>query len=339
MNWNKVDITTDQGDTVSAQAPVIVSASRSTDIPAFYADWFVARWKKGYVKWFNQFNGVHLYVSFKKTRAVVFWTKDPQPIMQHLDFLNESVKNFYFQFTLNDYEKEEFEKYVPSLAQRIKTFKELSNMVGKDRVIWRFDPLLLTTSLDVNELLMRVEAIGDELRAYTSKMVFSFADISIYKKVQNNLRIQGINYVEFTPDSMSAFAQRLSVLNRKWGFELATCAEKVDLSAFGISHNRCIDDDLMIKLFSNDGELMKFLGVKHHEPTLFGDSCEFVKTKKMKDKGQRELCGCIMSKDIGQYNTCPHGCVYCYANTSHEMAMQNSRCHALHPQHESIVGD
>ena len=100
MNWQKVEIVNDNGETVLAQAPIIVSASRSTDIPTFYADWFVERWKAGYVKWKNPFNGVPLYVSFKNTRVVVFWTKNPKPMMKHLDFLDENVKNYYFQFSI-----------------------------------------------------------------------------------------------------------------------------------------------------------------------------------------------------------------------------------------------
>src|ERR1700744_662882 len=105
MKWEFEDIIIDDGSVVSAQTPVIISASRSTDIPTFYADWFVERWKAGYVKWKNPFNGVPLYVSFKKARAVVFWTKNPKPIFKHFDFLDENISNYYFQFSLNDYDK------------------------------------------------------------------------------------------------------------------------------------------------------------------------------------------------------------------------------------------
>ena len=198
MNWQKVEIVNDDGETVLAQAPIIVSASRSTDIPTFYADWFVERWKAGYVKWKNPFNGVPLYVSFKNTRVVVFWTKNPKPMMKHLDFLDKNVKNYYFQFSLNDYDKEGFEGKVPRLESRIETFKELSNRIGKEKVVWRFDPLLLTNEIDVKELLKRLEKIGDELYKYTNKLVFSFADIGIYKKVESNLNKANIQYIEFT---------------------------------------------------------------------------------------------------------------------------------------------
>jgi DNA repair photolyase len=338
MNWGKTEILTELGEMVFAQTPVIVSASRSTDIPTFYADWFVERWKAGYVKWKNPFNGVPLYVSFKETRAVVFWTKNPKPMFKHLDFLDAEVKNYYFQYSLNDYDKEGYEGKVPKVETRINTFKELSNRIGKDRVVWRFDPLMLTKDIDVKELLKRLENIGDQLHAYTNKLVFSFADISIYSKVEHNLKKDKVDYIEFTPDSMIEFAQGLNKLNEKWNLELATCAEKFDLNKYGVLHNKCIDDDLMIKLFHHDKELMKFLGVEFVEPTLFEPTEGIEKTKKMKDKGQRESCGCIMSKDIGEYNTCPHECVYCYANTSIETAFQNYKAHTANPFAETITG-
>lgn len=337
MNWNKAEIENEEGKMVFAQAPVIVSASRSTDIPTFYADWFVERWKKGYIKWINPFNGAPLYVSFKETRVVVFWTKNPKPMFKHIDFLDKEVRNYYFQFSLNDYDKEGYEGKVPRLESRIRTFIELSNRIGKEKVIWRFDPLLLTKDIDVRELLKRVENIGNQLHNYTNRLVFSFADIGIYKKVESNLNKENVPYIEFSKETMEEFAEGLQKLNTKWGLELATCAEKFDLDKYGVTHNKCIDDDLMIKLFSHDKELMKFLGVEISQPSLFGEE-EIRKTKSLKDKGQREACGCIMSKDIGEYNTCPHECVYCYANTSKETAFKNYKSHTANPFAETIIG-
>jgi DNA repair photolyase len=336
MSWDKIKITNDAGEVVDAQAPVIVSASRSTDIPAFYADWFVERWKKGYVKWTNPFNGVPLYVSFKNTRAVVFWSKNPRPMLKHLDFLDIHVKNYYFQYSLNDYEKEGYEGNVPPLDKRIETFITLSEKIGKDKIIWRFDPLLLTEQIEVNELLVRVKNIGDQLVNYTNKLVFSYADIREYSKVANNLKKAQIPYREFSPGNMIEFAEGLCKINKSWKLELATCAEKVPLEKYGITHNKCIDDDLMIKLFRHDKKLMEFLGVKYLQTDIFNTD-KPQKEKKLKDKGQRADCGCMISKDIGQYNTCPHECVYCYANTSKEIARKNYKTFKENPNMDTIV--
>ena len=336
MQWQKEKIKLDNNTTVDAQAPIIISASRSTDIPTFYSDWFISRWEAGYIKWTNPFNGQPLYVSFKNTRLVVFWTKNPRPMFKHLDYLDKNIPNYYFQFSLNDYDKEKYEAKVPSVESRIKTFKELSQRLGKKRVVWRYDPLILTKDIDVNELLRRVKNIGNQIHEFTEKLVFSFVDIDIYRKVENNLKKEDVPYIEWTTQNMEEFAKGISQINKDWGLQLGTCSEKIDLDKYGIVHNKCIDDDLMIDLFSHDSQLMDFLGVEIKQPDLFSDG-EIIKTRNLKDKGQREDCGCIMAKDIGAYNTCPHECNYCYANASKEIAKKNYKRYLENPNSESIL--
>ena len=336
MQNKKQIITLQDGSKVEAQVPIIISASRSTDIPTFYSDWFISRWEAGYIKWTNPFNGQPLYVSFKNTRLVVFWTKNPRPMFKHLDYLDKNIPNYYFQFSLNDYDKERYEAKVPSVESRIKTFKELSQRLGKKRVVWRYDPLILTKDIDVNELLKRVKNIGDQIHEFTEKLVFSFVDIDIYKKVENNLKKEDVPYIEWTTQNMEEFAKGISQINKDWGLQLGTCSEKIDLEKYQITHNRCIDDDLMIDLFSHDSQLMDFLGVEIKQPDLFSDG-EIIKTRNLKDKGQREDCGCIMAKDIGAYNTCPHECNYCYANASKEVAKKNYQRYLENLSSESIL--
>ena len=336
MQWQKEKIKIANNSMVDAQVPIIISASRSTDIPEFYGDWFVSRWENGYIKWTNPFNGQPLYISFKNTRCVVFWTKNPKTFMKHLDWCDKNIPNYYFQFSLNDYDKEKYEAKVPSVESRIKTFKELSQRLGKKRVVWRYDPLILTKDIDVNELLRRVKNIGDQIHEFTEKLVFSFVDIDIYRKVENNLKKEDVPYIEWTTQNMEEFAKGISQINKDWGLQLGTCSEKIDLDKYGIVHNKCIDDDLMIDLFSHDSQLMDFLGVEIKQPDLFSDG-EIIKTRNLKDKGQREDCGCIMAKDIGQYNTCPHECNYCYANTSKEIAKKNYKRYLENPSSESIL--
>jgi len=351
MAWDKVKITRDNGETADAQAPIIISASRSTDIPAFYADWFFNKLEKGYSAWTNPFNGVQSYVSYQNTRFIVFWSKNPRPLIPYLHILKEKHINCYIQFTMNDYEEEGLEKGVPSLEERIDTFKQLVAILGKGHVIWRFDPLVLTDKIDVNTLLKKVEHIGDELKGYTEKLVFSFADITEYKKVKANLEANNINYQVFTPETMNQMAEGLARLNSKWGYTLATCGEKIDLDKYGIQHNHCVDDGLIARIAYDDPILMKFLGMEvvSHFGRDFGveiplgaievsDTMYVQRKKDNRDKGQRQFCGCIVSKDIGQYNTCAHLCEYCYANSTKAAAVRNWNQHKLDPYGENILG-
>lgn len=301
--------------------PLIISASRATDIAGFFGDWFIDKWQKGHCSWVNPFNGKALKISFKKVCAVVFWTKNPQKFLKHLDFVKANIPIFYFQYTLNDYDKN-IEQNVPNLNRRIECFKTLSESIGKDRVIWRFDPLILTDSISLQTLFEKIEFIGDELKNHTEKFVFSFVDI--YKKTALNMRKVGIKYIEWDNEMMDKFAKKLSELNIKkgWGFALGTCTEKIDLDKYGIYHNKCIDDELLFKLLEqkisqqgktidNDKEFLQYLGYNLTKD-IEGNFTKI--SKASKDKGQRTECGCIQSKDIGAYNTCPFGCIYCYAN-------------------------
>jgi len=349
--WGNIYIQRENGETALAQAPVIVSASRSTDIPAFYADWFIHRLNIGYSAWTNPFNGKQGFVSYQNCRFIVFWSKNPQPLLKHIDYLSERNMGCYIQYTLNNYEAEGLEKGVPPLQERIDTFRRLVDKLGKGRVIWRFDPLILTDKITIDNLLQKIENIGDQLYGYSEKLVFSYADISLYKKVKSNLDKNNINYKEWTELQMSEFARRLAELNHKWQYTLATCGEKIDLEKYGIQHNSCIDENLMIRFAYQDKELMKYLSVEIHERenSLFGNNPipadaimlnntrYAIKKKKNLDKGQRQFCGCIVSKDIGEYNTCPHLCEYCYANTNKEIAVRNWGQHAKNTFGESII--
>lgn len=352
--WQKIQIERENGEIVEAQVPLIVSASRSTDIPAFYADWFFHRLKVGYSAWTNPFNGAKSYISYKNTRFIVFWSKNPRPLLQHLGYLKERNIGCYIQYTLNDYEKESLECGVRPLSERIDTFKLLVDQLGKGSVIWRFDPMILTDDISINDLLEKVCKIGDQLKDYTEKLVFSYADIIAYKKVKRNLETRGIPYHEWTDELMDEFASKLSNMNRErgWNFQLATCGEKIDISKYDILHNRCIDGELITRLAWRDKQLMDFMKVRIEDmpaPSLFGETGlppnaillpqnhYFISTHK-KDAGQRMFCECMASKDIGEYNTCPHLCEYCYANSSKEIALKNWEKHRDNKYGETIKG-
>lgn len=321
MHHPKIPFTLPSGETVQAQAPVIISASRATDIPAFYADWLVKRMEEGYTAWRNPFNNKISYVSFAQSRLIVFWTKNPKPLLPLLDRIERIIPNSYFQFTLNDYENDGLELNIPTLTERIDTFTQLSEKIGKEKVIWRFDPLILTDKIGVEELLRKVENIGNRISPYTEKLVFSFADIAMYRKVRRNLMSGNIHYREFEEGDMLAFAHGLQQLNQSWQLDLATCAEPIHLAPFGTSHNRCIDPELIARIFPKDEKLMEFIRM----------------TSGKKDRGQRPACGCILSKDIGAYNTCPHKCIYCYANSNFETAYSNWQKHLSKPDSKSFI--
>lgn len=350
--WGHTDIVVD-GRTVRAQAPVIVSASRSTDIPAFYADWFFDRLEKGYSAWTNPFNGVRSYVSFEKTRFIVFWSKNPRPLLPFLHILKERNIRCYVQYSLNDYERELLEK-VPPLETRIETFRLLVRELGRGAVVWRFDPLILTDDISIDDLLRKLQHIGDQLRGYTEKLVFSFADIALYKKVKRNLEQSGVPYHEWETAQMEELAARLAEMNRErgWNYELATCGEQIDIARYGIRHNRCVDGDLIARLAYDDKALMDFMKIKIEDmptPTLFGPPAlpegaillphnkYFLSTHK-KDTGQRQFCQCMASKDIGEYNTCPHLCEYCYANATKQTALDNWKRHQENRFADTITG-
>lgn len=322
LKWPKTTIQTPNG-AKSAVAPLIISASRTTDIPAFHADWFFRCLRRGYVEWTNPFNRQQQYVSFEQARVIVFWTKNPAPIMPYLAELDKLGIGYYFQYTLNDYEVEKLESGVPPLQQRINTFRELSQTIGREKVIWRFDPLILVNEMTVADLLAKIQKVGDELHEYTQQLIFSFADIDHYAKVIRNLAAKGFKAHNFGPAATIEIAQGLQALNQKWRLKLATCAETADISQFGIQHASCIDGELMARLFPHDQKLLTYLGVDF-QTRLFevADYTAGISTKR-KDAGQRRECGCINSKDIGQYNTCLHFCTYCYANYSEAAVKRN----------------
>lgn len=345
----RILITRQNGEVVDGVAPVIISASRSTDIPAFYAKWFMNRLKAGYCVWYNPFNQKPMFISFAKTKVVVFWTKNPEPMIPFLPELDMMGIHYYFQVTLNDYVNEGVEPNVGPVEHRVAVFKRLSDQIGKEKVIWRFDPLIVTPNLTARQLLTKVYHVGNQLKGYTDKLVFSFIDVRAYRKVQNNLIKETSFFTHDTVDSAEPSGNYLDELvdglaklrdhwkSEGWNISLATCGESIDLEKYGIEHNRCIDGELIERLFPEDKELVYYLHTgKLPQPNLFGGIPDIPSDRKdLKDKGQRKVCGCMISKDIGMYNTCRHFCVYCYANTSKEVVLKNKERHS--DESESII--
>jgi DNA repair photolyase len=286
---------------VKQKFPIIISASRATDIPGLYGDWFIYRIKKGFFIKKNPFNGSLSEVMIDRTELIVFWTKNAKPFIKKLGDIESIIPDYYFQFTLNYYDSE-IEPGIPPFLERLMSFKELSERIGRERVIWRFDPLFLTEDLTIDRLIERVHFAAESVYNFTDKMVFSFIDIDPYLKVKRKLSKSGIRVRVFEEEEMIEFSEKINPLGKMFKLGIATCGETIDLSNYGIEKNKCIDDALIASRFSHNENLQKYIKVKRN----------------LIDPGQRKSCGCIVSTDIGVYNTCTHHCVYCYANHSKE---------------------
>lgn len=277
---------------------MILSVSRRTDIPAFYSDWFFNRIHEGFVDVRNPMN-IHQVSRIKITPdvvdCIVFWTKNPQNMLSRLDELKRY--NYYFQFTINPYDKH-IEMGVPTKTGIIETFRNLSQQIGSKRVIWRYDPILLTDIINIEYHIKYFEELAKRLEGLTTKCVISFIDL--YKKTITNTRSLRIR--ELTEDEIRTISKRFVNIAKNYGITILSCAENIDLEQEGVEHGSCID------------------------PNIIENICGYsINTKK--DKNQREECRCVESIDIGEYNTCCHACAYCYANFNNEKVRIKSSMH------------
>lgn len=275
---------------------MILSVSRRTDIPNYYVDWFFNRIKEGYVYVKNPMNAHQISkidISPDVVDCIVFWTKNPKDMIDRLDELDEY--KYYFQFTLTGYGKD-IESNIPDKKESIiPTFIKLSEKIGKNKVIWRYDPIIINQKYTIDYHVRAFEEIARSLEGYTDKVIISFVDL--YDKTKRNM--SELNISELSGDDMRIIAKKLAAIAQKYNLEIESCAEQIELQNIGIKHGHCIDQNLIEDI----------LGCK---------------LKVGKDKNQREECGCIESVDIGTYNTCFNGCRYCYANFNDASVKNNS---------------
>lgn len=317
MKWPEAVILASAGKKI-ALAPFVISASRATDIPAFHMPWFMSRLRAGYCQWQNPFNSrQQSYISFEKCAVIVFWSKNPQELVPYLCEISDRGYQFYIQFTLNDYEHEGLEPNIPPLAQRIATFQDISSRIGPERIIWRFDPIIIGEALTAEIILARFHKLAEQLAPFTEKLVFSFLDM--YRKIKSRLKRHDSGFRSPTRDEMIRLASGIASINRelKTPLRLSSCAETLDMQHLGVEAGRCIDPELLLRLCPENSDIQQICsGVhlrKQERSFTFGKQTEI---KFMKDRGQRAACGCAPSKDIGSYSTCCHFCAYCYANAS-----------------------
>jgi hypothetical protein len=279
--------------------PMLISASRRTDIPAYYADWFFSRLQDGFVTVRNPMRFRHISrvpLTPDVVDGIVFWTKNPQPMMGRLDSLRDYV--YYFQFTLTPY-GEDVEPHVPPKDEVVvPTFIKLAKTVGKERMVWRYDPILLSGVYTVEYHVERFKCLAGRLAGFTEKCTVSFLDM--YRSIKKSAAQLGV--IEPTPAQKEDLLGQFSEIAKAAGIYIDTCAEDFDVTRLGIGRASCIDK----------ARLERIGGYRLNIE---------------KDKNQRPACLCAQSIDIGAYDTCQSGCLYCYANHSQKKVSQNAALH------------
>lgn len=274
---------------------MIVSASRRTDIPAYFSEWFLNRLKEQYVLIPNLRDTDRLgraELSPDNVDCIVFWTKNPASILDKLHTIEKMGYTFYFQFTLTPYDQN-VERNLPPKSELIRAFQDLSRQIGPERVIWRYDPVMITGDFPVSWHLKQFHEFCGILHDATRRCVFSFIDPYFHL---------GNRFHAVTQAEMLAIAEGFSRIAAGYRLPLFTCAEEINLGRLGIGRSACIDQGLIEQLIG----------------------CPI---QAKKDVGQRPACGCIECVDIGAYDTCLNGCTYCYATTGEAKARRRMQAH------------
>jgi len=285
---------------------MIISASRRTDIPCFFADWFMHRARAGYVYTRNPMNRSQVHqvaLDVEHVDFIMFWTKDAQPMLDKLPELDQTGYLYGFQFTLTPYGKE-IEGGLRNKSDIEDTFIQLGQTIGKERLFWRYDPIILNNELTIAYHDKAFTRLCERLHPYTEAVDISFVDT--YAKLKNR-PIREISQAE-----MQEIGGRFAETAQKHGLIIKTCCETVDLSPFGIQPGACIDKHAIERI------------------------CGYPIAAKP-DKYQREGCHCLASVDIGMYNTCLNGCVYCYANHGGDSIQKNRQNHR--PDGDFLIGE
>jgi len=284
---------------------VIVSASRRTDIPAFYAPWFMNRIREGFCLVPNPFNSRQISrISLLPgdVDAIAFWTRNPRPLLPHLKELDELGHRYFFLYTLIGYPRL-LDPGSPPVASALKTFHDLASRVGSEGIIWRYDPIVCTSVSDLKYHENNFSRLARSLEGRTQRCIVSF--VEPYRKTMGRLktlRNQGAELYELTDTMKKTLLSHFAAEASQHHMELMLCAASQDFPTPGLLKGRCIDGDY----------LATHVGLK---------------ALHSKDKNQRPHCGCMPSKDMGMYDSCLYGCTYCYATRSHARAMENHRRH------------
>ena len=273
---------------------MILNVSGRTDIVAFYTEWFINRYKEGYVDVRNPFNpSLVSRIKFENVDLIMFCTKNPLPIIKYLKDIDKPI---LFHITLTPY-KCDIEPYVPDKAKIIEGIKEISNIIGIDNVCVRYDPIFISDKYTVEYHIKAFSKLCSLLNGYVKKVIVSFIDN--YKNVRSNKRY--INDLPFTEEIYKKIGENFSKIAKENNMTVQTCFEDRNLTKYGFTKGECISAELAFKLTG-----------KIYKP--------------WKARKERK-CNCVEMVDIGAYNTCTHLCKYCYANYDEKQVKNNIKQH------------
>ncbi|MDR3349934.1 MAG: DUF1848 domain-containing protein [Acidaminococcales bacterium] len=279
---------------------MIISASRRTDIPAFYSKWFVNRLREGFFLTPNPRNHKSVgkvLCSPQAIDCIVFWSKNPAPMSDAFALIDRLGYRYYLQFSLTPYGRD-IETNLPEKKALVKTFRQTGKKIGAERLVWRYDPIIVSEQFPPERHVDAFRRLAGALSGYTQKCVISFVDF--YAKINKN--IAAFKFSQPTSPVMRSVVRELALIAKEKGLRLFACSEGEDFSFCGVSPASCIDGEISGKLAGRP-------------------------PKAKKDPGQRPLCNCLASVDIGMYDSCVHGCVYCYANINQSVALKNAARH------------
>jgi hypothetical protein len=292
---------------------VIISASRRTDIAAFYGSWFMNRIRAGFCTVPNPMNPrqvSRISLLPADVDAIVFWTRNPRPLFPHLAELDRRGFRYYFQVSLLGYPRA-IDPKSPGVAAAVAAIRELSCRIGAERVIWRYDPIVFSDLTPPQYHLEQFDRLANQLSGATRRCVISAVDV--YRKLAGRLKTLSDTPAAFTPvhdRALHVLLEQLAGSAESRGLEITSCAEAEDWTPWGVRPGKCIDGALLNRVFG-------------------------LQLSDKKDLRQRAACGCVESRDIGMYDTCTFGCVYCYATTSFERARDRLARHD--PEATSLI--
>lgn len=286
---------------------MIINTGSRTDIPAYFSEWFYNRIEQGYVYTRNPYYAEQV-MKYQLIPDVVdclsFCTKNPEPMLERLNEINAFSQ--FWLVTITPYEKE-IEPNVPKKEKVIESFKRLSTKVGINAISWRYDPIFITDKYSVQYHIESFEKIAKSLSGYTDNCVISFIDL--YAKTKRNFP----EVKEVTKEQRMDLGKAFAIIGQKYGVTIRTCCEGQDLKDYGIDVDGCMTQTIIERAIDC--------------------SLDIPKSK----KSSRNDCNCLLGNDIGVYNTCGHGCVYCYANYNKEEVRQNMRQH--NPSSPFLIGN